>query len=232
MSVVKNSSLPALGAPATSTAARTGVARGLAGAVLLALLPWNTPAAQDTGAPDPGGARYVVEIIVFRHLDQRGNSPEVALQAAGTTPLATGSPAPVSGEAATGTGDPAALVPTSLQLGGVAARLRRNGNYELLYHGGWTQEVAGQNGATPVPLPPDAVHAGAAGTVTLYRERYLHALVDIGLAGEDRSFDELRRIRQGRRLRGQAIQYFDSPLMGVILAARSISDRTVVESGD
>jgi hypothetical protein len=44
-------------------------------------------------------------------------------------------------------------------------------------------------------------------------------LVDVGL---DSGSEPLQRIRQGRRLRGTSVQYFDHPALGVILATRPV----------
>ena len=60
------------------------------------------------------------------------------------------------------------------------------------------------------------------GSIKLYRERYLHALVDIALQTPEGVANESQRIRQGRRLRGQAVQYFDNPALGVIVSARPL----------
>jgi hypothetical protein len=182
----------------------------LAALVLLA----GAPAAAQEPPPEPAGAQYEVEIIVFRHLDQGGITAEVAATAAGTGSSAPPSILPPATQWP-------ALAPAELRLAGVAARLRRGGAYELLVHGGWVQDVTGQSRTAPAALPAGAAASGLAGAVTLYRERYLHVVVDVGMSGENGGrADPARWIRQSRRLRGTALQYFDSPRIGVILAAR------------
>jgi hypothetical protein len=207
---------------------RALAARGLAGPILLtALLAPAALRAQDV--PDSAAApQYEVELVVFRNLDQRGNTPEVArsgaVEAGETAPIAVeGAPAS-SQTSSPGSATWPELSPPSLRLAGIAARLRRPGAYQLLYHGGWVQAVERQNRAAPTPLPEAALQAGVSGALTLYRERYLHVLVDMSLGAAGVGDDGQGRIRQGRRLRGQAVQYFDHPQFGVIVAVRPVGD--------
>lgn len=161
-----------------------------------------TPAASE---PD----RYDVEIIVFRYL-KGSESHETAarLEPADAQQPASDAWSP--------------LEPAALRLTGTASRLRRPGLYRLLYHGGWVQTVETSNRAIRVPMPPAAQAEGVAGTITLYRERYLHVRVDLRLTAEADGSGTFT-IQQSRRLRGQAIQYFDNPEFGLILAAREVT---------
>ncbi len=189
---------------------RTVTITRCAAALLAALLALLAPAAGAAGSSSAPAATEV-EIVIFRHLDQRGNSPEVPpmpTQPGGAAPTPT-APAGVR-----------MLAPASLRLADVVARLRRASAYQVLYHGGWSQPVESQQQATPSPLPADAQQAGLSGTITLYRERYLHALVDISLPATGNTAEKDWHIRQGRRLRGNALQYFDHPAFGMILAVR------------
>jgi hypothetical protein len=227
MTAVSSSALPAAASANTRRESQRRPARLLLAGALLMVTAHGPATAQDGDANDPGDGRYAIEVIVFRHLDQGGSTPEVPLPgpAAGAVSSmvpAVDSSGPNPGPSAAGTAWPA-LEPSELQLAAIAARLRRGGAYQLLYHGGWMQPAERQSSAGPTPLPPDAMNSGAGGSITVYRERYLHAVVDIGLQMADGSVDELRRIRQGRRLRGQAVQYFDSPAIGVLLSARPVS---------
>ncbi|MCK6371805.1 MAG: peptidoglycan binding protein CsiV [Gammaproteobacteria bacterium] len=155
-------------------------------------------------AQEAGGIEdmaYAIEIVVFAH---RAGAPA---DLPATSPDEPGIyPAPPAWPP---------LTAADMQLDGIAARLRQvSGSYQLLYHGGWTQSVTGQARSAATPLPAAAVASGLTGTITVYRERYLHALVDVGLA------QSTVRLRQGRRLRGQGLQYFDHPALGVILSVR------------
>lgn len=196
-------------------------------AVVLLLAPLLALRAQEEPGPEAASAPpvYEVEIIVFRNLDQHGITPEAAVAAAGP---AAGSVEPTDTESgglpdqADTVTDPAfaPLTPQSMRLDAVASRLRRGSAYQLIYHGGWVQSVQHQNLAQQTPLPADASAQGLSGGITLYRERYLHVLVDIALQSEA---SPEQRIREGRRLRGQTAQYFDDPQFGVILAVRPVS---------
>ena len=210
---------------------RSLAALSLAGPILFTTL--LAPAAlRAQDVPDSAAApQYEVELVVFRNLDQRSNTSEVAKAGpveAGETAVEA-APAIRQASSAAGATWPQ-LSPSSLRLAGIAARLRRPGAYQLLYHGGWVQAVERQNRAAPTPLPAATLQAGVSGTLTLYRERYLHVLVDVSLGAAGAGDDEQRRLRQGRRLRGQAVQYFDHPQFGVILAVRPVDGGKVMDS--
>ncbi len=199
-----------------------------AAVLLLLLVPALVSRAQEDPTPAAAGAPlYEVELIAFRHLDQHGNTPEAAAPVAGTGDAALAPPD--AGTTPAGDSGYPPLPARELRLGGIAAKLRRGGPYELVFHGGWVQGIAGQRQAQPTPLPHDAVDAGVGGSITLYRERYLHALVDVGLL---RDPGGSTRIHQGRRIRGQTIHYFDHPRFGVILAVRPINGATAEEPAD
>lgn len=180
-------------------ACRMAAAAALAG--LLAAAPAR---AQEEPADAPAGVRYEVELIVFRHVDARATTPE-AEATAGGAPAAPGVAWP-------------ALAPDGLRLAGVAARMRR-GPYQVLWHGGWVQPVENQDRAPASAVPA----AGVYGTVTLYRERFLHVLLDLGLAAGDGGTAPVATLRQGRRLKNPGAHYFDGPVLGVILQARPVA---------
>lgn len=171
--------------------------------------------AQEPGATAGGPARSEVEVIVFRHLDTRGATAEA--------PPPPGSPATFQGPAL----PPATLLePAGLRLAGIAARLRR-GPYQVLYHGGWLQPVEREARAAAIALPEAAAQAGLAGSVTVYRERYLYARVDMALAAPAGVADPTAApvppaaiLRQERRLKGTATHYLDGPVLSVILSVR------------
>jgi hypothetical protein len=159
---------------------------------------------------DAGEALAEVEIIVFRLLDQTGGSQEWEAPAPVTA-------APASPAVSTESQYPP-LSPEALRLGGTAARLRGSARYRLLYHGGWIQNVGPQARTLPGALPSAVRQQGLEGTVTVYRERYLHALLDLQLTAIDAPAPW--RLRQSRRLKASAIHYFDHPRFGVILTVR------------
>jgi len=176
-----------------------------------ALLAWAGVRAQEPEPAYSGPARSEVEVIVFRHLDTRGATAE-ALPSA-TTPTAASPAVP-----------PATLLdPAALRLAGVATRLRR-GPYQVLYHGGWLQALDREARTAATALPAAAAQAGLAGSVLVYRERYLYARVDLALAAPGAASDPAVApaaiLRQERRLKGTATHYLDGPVLGVILSVR------------
>lgn len=193
-------------------------------ALLLVLCRGMPAFAQEAQVPPVADERHRVEIIVFRHLDQRGTTAEeaqtvepVTAPATITTALDGSAPPPAD----TGGAMPMPeLSAADLKLGPIAARLRQSPAYRLLYHGGWLQAFDSQERATPTPLPAAARAAGLDGTITLYRENFVHTLLDITLrtpALDATGIEVLHVLRQGRRLRGQSVHYFDHPQFGVIL---------------
>jgi len=186
-----------------------------------ALLAGPAARAQDPQAPlavAPSG--YEVEVIVFRHLGAR-HTAEIPAPATPNAIMSAGDAFAGRASAAdSAPGTPPALAPQSLKLGGIATRLRRGSAYQLLWHGGWMQELTAQDRAQAVALPPEAVRAGATGSITLWRERFVHADVEVGRAdGHDGSAPA---ISQSRRLRGSGVHYFDDPVIGVLLAVRPV----------
>jgi hypothetical protein len=198
-------------------------------ALMLLLAPVLALRAQeDPVSPIAEAPLYEVELIVFRHLDQRGSTPEASATRPPDAPDAAAVSAGVTDAAVENAYPP--LPAQALRLGNIAAKLRRGGPYQLLYYGGWTQGVARQNRAQPTPLPPQAsADAGISGAITLYRERYLHVLVDVALLQEAGGQP---RIHQGRRLRTQGVHYFDHPQFGVILAVRPVGGGATEEPSD
>lgn len=215
------------------------------GSLALAQEPGEVTAPDDSLPEDDQDNRqdngHRIEIIVFRHLDQRGTTPEEAIAeiparpvddpatitaAPPIDPAAPALPAAPAAPAGAETAGPwPVLNSAELKLGAVASRLRQSTAYQLLYHGGWSQSLAAQDQTVPTPLPATARAAGLEGTITLYRENFVHVLLDIGLhdiglhrpATEEAGGDVVYELRQGRRLRGQSAQYFDHPQFGVIL---------------
>jgi hypothetical protein len=191
----------------------TNVSPHPAALLACALLALGTASAEETGTAGFDEASYQVEIVVFSRLERPGATAE-SRSSRTVEPAEPASPA---------AGDWSTLGAADLQLTGAAARLRQLPGYRLLYHSGWSQPVQSQRSAIPYPLPEEARRAGLRGAITLYRERYLHAIVEVALdetGGDGESASTVAAIRQARRLRGAAPQYFDDPRLGVILWVR------------
>ncbi len=128
------------------------------------------------------------------------------------------------------------------------AVLRRAERYHPLYHAGWLQPGLSEARSVAVPIPlywqppsPEMKTAGAApaprppvyGLVRVFRERYLHAAVDLRLerryAEPEADLEALLRaprhiMRQHRRLRSGELHYLDHPRLGVLLSVRALED--------
>ena len=132
----------------------------------------------------------------------------------------------------------------SFTLNGVYNRISRLEAYEPLAHLGWVQPAKNTEQAIPYQIANQSdLPRGITGTVTLYKERYLHLALDLALEsrpsdeaaapaaeippervfGLSTSVDEptrranaTHRLQQSRRVRVSNTHYFDHPLFGVI----------------
>ncbi|MGC4027663.1 MAG: hypothetical protein QM696_02140 [Steroidobacteraceae bacterium] len=154
--------------------------------LLLALLAW--PALTQQAQP----ARYNVEIVVFRAVDE---SP------ASENPPASGASA-----------DIAATPVTAGKLSDAASRLRASGAYRVLGQAAWTQVPAPWNSGRGVSLGQIGLGNGLSGSVILERGQYLHLGFDLQYTEGGRHWviNELRRVKVNER------QYYDHPALGVI----------------
>lgn len=219
-------------------------------------------------------ARYEVEIILFRHVDQSRNTPEIPAAAS----LFTASPLNLSmpelpaamppmdnppadpdqplvsvqpTEAEIPDQPPAIgfylleldpvypdFVPLRTEIYGLKSVYRRLVNvdaYEPLVHMGWIQPA--RNSAESVPFRFEAEEMGEdglSGTITVFRERYLHIDVDLSMKSGDRpsgtpflfgarqDIPQAYQLKESRRIRGGEIQYFDNPQFGVITRVQEL----------
>ena len=260
----------------------------------------NQSAAQQ---PDEGRpvfpSRYEVEVIIFRHLDQSRNTPEMPAAAsmieaspfdlslaelpddAAPPPGATSATAERGWKTSAGdiertddrrrraarrteAGPEFILLPLSLEfpdfvpfakenfkLNRIYNRLARLDAYEPLAHLGWIQPAKSTQDAKPFAISSAVVEpASVTGTVTLYKERYLHLALNLALDAEpeivpietidepptERVFgiesfveptlepvvDETHKLQQSRRIRISRTHYFDHPQFGVIATVNEI----------
>jgi hypothetical protein len=170
---------------------------------LTVLLLWQ-PAALPASAA--ATSAYQVEVIIFRAV---------------TPPLGEDLAAAAEGRGFDGVLAPGAVAPSVLrqldasqmQLGGLAARLRAGGTWQVLAHAGWIQTAtdwpkhAGLELADLGLAAPD-LH----GSIYLERgQQYLHLGVDLQLGTDPAwSLRELRKVKYNEK------NYFDHPGFGVI----------------
>lgn len=125
----------------------------------------------------------------------------------------------------------------------VYTRLERIAAYAPVLHVGWVQPARNTDDARPYRIEPARTgETGLAGTVTLYKERYLHLEIHLSLKVEEPAVESrflfdmhaneppvTYKLSESRRIRGTTAHYFDSPQFGVI--ARIEGVETVVKKG-
>lgn len=273
---------------------------GLAGFMLVST---GVLAQNDDQDPVAFPTRYEVELIIFRHLDQSRNTPEIPAAASmiqdspfdlkladpslEKDPRVAVDTAPerqirtmASEEKLTGDVDnqpylsrpdeivsflvmsPRAEFPdfvpfdeASFTLNGVYNRIIRLDAYEPLIHLGWVQPAKNTEAAKPYQITNQSgAPVGITGTVTLYKERYLHLALDLALesipedealepaaqeippervfglsmpVSEDKPTEHAsatHKLQQSRRIRVSNVHYFDHPLFGVIATVNKIEE--------
>jgi len=212
-------------------------------------------------------ARYEVELIIFRHIDQSRNTPEIPAASSifqpspfdltlAEMPLQPPVGLPDSTPLLIGAAELIRLPPISFhileldpaypdflplredtrRLNRVYGRLERIDAYEPLLHVGWIQPARNTDSTKSYHLEPETIDgAGISGTVTLYKERFLHLEIDLALETEKppaqtpflfsadaKDSPDLYKLTESRRIRGTATHYFDSPQFGVITRIREV----------
>jgi hypothetical protein len=142
---------------------------------------------------------YIVEIVLFQHLNKQGrrdefwNRPDFFDSSLETNNLSNNSknftddsPALAEYDLQNKSFSPlrngiAKLSSENYKLSDSAAHLRYSPNYKLLAHFGWTQRSLSKKRALPVRITPSQFSGGLmpAGDLTLYVSRFLHMKVDI-----------------------------------------------------
>jgi hypothetical protein len=257
----------------------------------------QTPAQDSEPEKSALPTRYEVELIIFRHLDQSGNTPEIPAAASMVhdspfelqlAEIPTEESVLAAGDAVAGRQpwttaaddeghrlspgrreqvvsflllSPRAEWPDffpsdqkSFALNEVYNRINRLNAYEPLIHLGWVQPAMSTDEARPFRIVNQSNGPVAVtGTVTLYKERYLHLALDLAL--DSRLADEaaepaaetppqrvfrlnmpvaenkpaqqtnaIHKLQQTRRIRISKTQYFDHPLFGVIATVSEIEE--------
>ncbi len=188
--------------------------------------------------------RYAVEVILFENVDQSRTTaelpaPEIFSTASGESPLETAArdAQPVTPrvhrgarpeflllEPYAGQADFLPLAADDMELGNTVGRLERLDAYAPLVHAGWSQRARpGQVADARDIAARLASGADLSGQITLYKDRFVHLRVELELT-ERVASERVEPIRliQSRRLRGQALHYFDHPRFGLLASVREI----------
>jgi hypothetical protein len=222
------------------------------------------------GGDPPAVPMYRVEVLIFRHLDQSrtteevhasldpGLPPNFNIDGLGEIPDAT-TPSDTAGDAAATSvkflllepvpapPDFVQLAPAQFKLTEAWDKLNDVEAYGPVLHIAWLQPARAEAEAVPYDLViTDADPNVVTGTLTLYKQRFLHFEVDLTMREADDPVDNsassfwnrfsfvlddedvVYRIHQSRRIRNATVQYFDHPQFGVIAAITEL----VVEPGD
>jgi len=176
------------------------------------VLSQSSASAEDPEAPP----RYAVEVIVFSQPPVgEGRVEEPASE---PTPLPSQLAWPLRDADADRLGYP--RLPAAQEgLGAAARRIAETPGYQVHWHAGWDQPGVGEAAAQWVALPSMASMPGLDGIIQVYRERYLHARVELRQTTDSESHWTLS---QSRRLRGDSPHYFDHPRLGVIVRVERI----------
>ena len=132
----------------------------------------------------------------------------------------------------------------------MASRLRRSGDYQVLFHGRWLQPVPPREAPEPLlieSLPQGPQGSVLQGTVDVTLGRYLHFNAHLyfqepllGRAPVDRalppdadappawSFEDLTptgyvQLHQSRRMRSEEVHYLDHPKLGVLVIVQPVT---------
>jgi len=212
-------------------------------------------------------ARYEVELILFRHIDQSRNTPEIPAASSIFNPSPLDltlaeipAPPPVTPSAGNpliiDTGKRVRRAPINFHLLELDPaypdfvplrkdthtlirayqRLEQIDAYEPLLHIGWIQPARSTEDSKPYRFePPTTEGLGISGTVTLYKERYLHLEVELALETENQPVStpfffgagrgdspDIFKLTESRRIRGTVTHYFDSPQFGLITRVQEV----------
>jgi hypothetical protein len=219
---------------------------GLHALLAIAVLCVTQTYAADKDADKP--RIYQVDVIVFRNLNPNASSETWPLATAvqqqdPTAPdnlellLSQVEPAINTDSLASDLSAPDSLVPDqnpdnsafrifyelndTRRLNGEYKRLTSSTNYQPILYATWRQEVADKVTAEAFDVALTGVPGNVLdGQFRLYRERYMHLVVDLQLPAESSRFANTQPLvytmSQSRRLRDTDIQYFDHPKFGVI----------------
>jgi len=153
-------------------------------------------------APSLAATQYDIEVVVFEYIVPSDGGEFWPPNAVVPEPLDS-------------RGYPAA----QRRLGGAVARLRQSPEYRVLVHRAWRQPGISQSAAKPILLQSEDGY-NLAGTITVWRQRFLHAQLDVLLRPADGT--DAVRVRQRRKMRSKELHYLDHPKLGVLIYATPV----------
>lgn len=234
----------------------------LALTILLPLLPAVAQVEPAAGLEQSEVPRYTVEVVIFRYAQEVSSGSEVFLPDAPVLPDRDANEMPGELPPPEPRQEPRTLpdteftrlTPGEFSMTDVLGRLDRLDAYEPIMHFGWTQATWPQEQTEAIDLyrfgtPPE----GLSGSLTLYRSRYLHLVVDLQMDApgqaavaptdvqtygdyrgrDDRAGDFDRavsagpvryRIQENRILKNGETRYFDHPKFGVLAKVTRVED--------
>jgi hypothetical protein len=168
---------------------------------------------------------YDVELVVFRSMvpvtsnETLSLASDIVVPTAPATGLTDEETSPASASAAIpeqrSLDTFPALASGKYKLNGAEEALRRNRNYQVLAHVGWTQPGFPRTDAHYLAVDPlVGVTTGLGGRISLTRGRYLHLALDVTFQSPEDA--QKFSLRQTRRMRSNERHYIDHPKFGVI----------------
>jgi hypothetical protein len=169
---------------------------------------------------------YDVELVVFRSMAPVSSNETLSLASDSVVPTVPAAAGLTDEETSAASASAAIPEQRSLdtfpvlasgkyKLNGAAEALRRNRNYQVLAHIGWTQPGFPRTDAHYLAVDPlVGVTAGLGGRISLTRGRYLHLALDVTFQSPEDA--QKFSLRQTRRMRSNERHYIDHPKFGVI----------------
>ncbi|TCK08876.1 CsiV family protein [Marinobacterium mangrovicola] len=165
-------------------------------------------------APAFAAGNYTIEVVIFAQNSYGAGALPYNASAPNAQPPATSGARYISSYNGSPYSQLEAMPSSSFVLSDDAARLKREG-YQILWHGGWFQNVStGRNPEIRINTGDGRVD----GTIRVDRSRYLHFKPNLLLTRNGAQY----QLKQSRRMRSRELHYLDHPLFGVLVYARPI----------
>jgi len=166
--------------------------------------------------------RYTVEVVVFSQpaVDETEGEDQREAPATSPTPLPPGLTWPLRAPDTDQLGYPR-LPAADESLARATRRIDDAPGFRVLWHAGWRQPGLAEGESQRVAVPTIESMPGLDGFIQVYRERFVHARVELRQRVDA---DTHWRLSQARRLRGDDPHYFDHPALGVIIRVERLEE--------